>query len=459
MNWKLILAGAAAGALVRRGVDVALDRHPDLARVLGVPAHALYKSAETIEGLDVSRPETWLKVVANALAPRPVPPKDELSKPIPAAVTALLKKQGWIVGALDGGSRDIWGQVWSDSWSVVHNVRGLGAYETQRVTANYWLLLHKGRAADVGWLMEDGEDPLKCTGRAGFISSRWVCPVAGQHVPGRVYLTDPSMLTRAELHELAWPAEHACRRMECVTVNGSLSWHPARSTKHQTLSFIGPELIHRARWTKMLRAKRPYNVMLFGPPGCGKTTIVRQWFQEESVRVLEISAASLSLGAGSVQDLLWHKADVWLVEDFDRLGEQDTGKLLWLFEHSAQDVNDDPLACRPMIFASSNHPARVADAFWRPGRFDQIIEIRPPTDAAHAELSLAQMAARHGLDWEAMEHARRDAARMCMERHSMAHVEAYFARLAEDPTAVDGPGDRTFDPPVTLRAALEVRNA
>lgn len=33
-------------------------------------------------------------------------------------------------------------------------------------------------------------------------------------------------------------------------------------------------------------------------------------------------------------------------------------------------------------------------------------------------------------------------------RHSMSHVEGYMARLAEDPEAVDGPGDRTFDPPV-----------
>jgi hypothetical protein len=27
-------------------------------------------------------------------------------------------------------------------------------------------------------------------------------------------------------------------------------------------------------------------------------------------------------------------------------------------------------------------------------------------------------------------------------------LEGYMARLAEDPEAVDGPGDRTFDPPV-----------
>lgn len=446
MSWKMILAGAAAGAVVRHGVDALMDRYPQIDRALGPSAHMLFKGAEVMEGVDMAKPDTWIRAVANLISPRPRPPKGDAPLVIPPRIVASLKAEGWIVGST-ANDPDPWMQLWFEMWGVVHDVRGLDAYETQRVGARHWILLHKARAVDVGWLLEHDRDPMDAAVREGYLSASFVCPVARTPVEGRVYLTDPSMLTRAELHELCWPVERARWMSGYAMIDGAVRW-TFKGEPHHEVSFIGRELVHRARWSKMRAAKRPFNVMLYGPPGCGKTTLLRQWFSEEGVRVLEINAAALVDVAHAVHELFKYKADVWLIEDFDRLGEEATGRLLWLFEHSAQDVDDDPLADRSMIFATSNHPERVADAFWRPGRFDQIIEIKPHADSAAAEAGLAQMAARFGLEWGRLTDGQRQRVREIGARHSMSHVEGYMARLAEDPEAVDGPGDRTFDPPV-----------
>lgn len=446
MNAKYLIAGAIGGAIIRKGMDHLSARHPDIANATALPAHILYKGAETFTGFDLARPDTWLRTAANLISPRPQA-QDDAPPPIPAAVIAELKRDGWIIG----GQGDHWNQLWAATWHTIHNVYGLASYTVRRYGAHHWLLTRSASTTRAGWLIENDTHPLRKN--ASFVEGRWCCPVATTQVAGRVYLSDVSVFTSEEIHELAWPASEG---LAMYTFKGDVSAPCSWAHKleaHEPAAYLGAELVHRARWTRHIRARRPFNVMLFGPPGCGKTTLLRQWFAEENLRVLELHASELIRAGGLAHELFHWRPDVILIEDFDRIAEEESGELLWFFEHTCQALPaDEALAHRPMIFATSNHPSRIADAFWRPGRFDQVIEISPPAEGVTRDHMLRDMAHRFGLSWDTLTHPQQQRAHRIASSLSTAHLEAYMQRLAEDPTSLDGPGDRTFDPPVKWSA-------
>lgn len=445
MNAKYIIAGAIGGALIRKGMDHLSARHPEIANAAALPAHILYKGAETFTGFDLARPDTWLRAAANLISPRPQVP-DDTPPPIPAAVISELKREGWIIG----GQHDQWNELWAATWHTIHDIHGVTAYTVRRYGARHWLLSRKGATTRAGWLIENDANPLRSPD--SFVEGRWCCPVASTQVKGRIYLSDLSVFTGEEIHELAWPASQGLAMYALTDGAAGPAWgHKLEA--HEPATYLGAELVHRARWTRHVRARRPFNVMLFGPPGCGKTTLLRQWFAEENLRVIELHASDLIRAGGVAHELFWWRPDVILVEDFDRIGEEESGALLWFFEHTCNALPaDDALKHRPMIFATSNHPSKIADAFWRPGRFDQAIEVCPPTEGATRDHMLHDMAQRFGLAWGELAPEQHQRAYKIAAGLSTAHLEAYMQRLAEDPTSLDGPGDRTFDPPVKWSA-------
>jgi hypothetical protein len=386
-----------------------------------------------------------LRTAANLISPRPQTP-DDVPPPIPAAVIAELKRDGWIIG----GQGDQWNTLWAATWRTVHDVYGLASYAVRRYGAHHWLLTRKDAQTRTGWLIENDTHPLRKN--ADFIEGRWCCPAAATFVAGRVYISDVSVLTSGEVHELAWPASRGLAMHTLADDAAGQAW-AHRLEVHEPATYLGAELVHRARWTRHVQARRPFNVMLFGPPGCGKTTLLRQWFAEENLRVIEVHASDLTRAGGIAHQLFWWRPDVILIEDFDRIGEEESGALLWFFEHTCNALPaDDALKHRPMIFATSNHPSKIADAFWRPGRFDQVIEVSPPAEGATRDHMLRDMAQRFGLAWGELAPEQHQRAHKIAAGLSTAHLEAYMQRLAEDPTSLDGPGDRTFDPPVKWSA-------
>lgn len=444
MNPKYLLAGAIGGALIRRGMDELCARHPHIANGASIPAHWLYTGAEVMEGFDLARPDTWLRMAARIISPRP-PSDADTPPPIPPGVTAALKRDGLIIGA----QSPVWDLVLNASWHVMHDVYGLAAYSATRYGARHWLITRKAQTTRAGWLIEHDTSPLAT--RDGFIMGRWACPVVSSALDWRVYAGGPHDLTADELHELFWPSERGLGKFEVTDTAIGPSWS-ASFAPHAPATFFGPQLVHRARWTRKVRERAAYNVMIYGAPGCGKTTLIRQWFHEEGLRVAQVTARALMEFPSALYTLTTYKPDVVLIEDFDRIGALETGALLWFFEHGQSATPDHhPHAHRPMILATSNHPDQVADAFWRPGRFDQVIEISPPADDVPTDQLTRDMAARFGLTWERLDDATRERARHILHTLTVAHLEAYMQRLAEDPASLDGPGDRTFDPPVKTR--------
>ena len=141
-------------------------------------------------------------------------------------------------------------------------------------------------------------------------------------------------------------------------------------------------------------------ILMYGPPGCGKTFIAR-------ATAGECGARFMSVGIHEIIDKYWgesekmmhalfeearHRAPtVLFFDEFDALGSSrgHSESQFWktLVDQLLQEMdgmggkNDDVL-----VFAATNLPWNVDSAFRRPGRFDRILFVPPPDEPARIEI-------------------------------------------------------------------------
>jgi len=146
-------------------------------------------------------------------------------------------------------------------------------------------------------------------------------------------------------------------------------------------------------------------VLLYGPPGCGKTLISRATTGEINANYLSLSLHEvLNMWIGSSEKQLHamfelarqHKPCVLFIDEVDALAadrrdmRQSAGRTLinqFLAEmDSSHEENDGVL-----ILGATNSPWHIDPAFRRPGRFDRIVFV-PPPDAGAREAILTVMA-------------------------------------------------------------------
>ncbi|HEX6493724.1 MAG TPA: ATP-binding protein, partial [Candidatus Dormibacteraeota bacterium] len=170
--------------------------------------------------------------------------------------------------------------------------------------------------------------------------------------------------------------------------------------KHRLdVSFLAPmrnpEL--RAAYRKSLRG----GLLLYGPPGCGKTYIAR-------ALAGELGARFMSIGLDDILDMWLGQSEkhvheafeqarrnapcVLFFDEVDAIGQ----KRLQLRNHAAHRGVVNQLLAEldgvdgknegVFVLGATNHPWDVDSALMRPGRFDRVVLVLPPDEAARREI-------------------------------------------------------------------------
>ena len=143
-----------------------------------------------------------------------------------------------------------------------------------------------------------------------------------------------------------------------------------------------------------LGARIPKGVLLYGPPGCGKTLLARAVAGEAGVPFFSISGSDfvemfVGVGASRVRDLFdqakKHSPCIIFIDEIDAVGRQRGAGLGGGHDEREQTLNQllvemDGFSNNEgiIVMAATNRPDILDPALLRPGRFDREITVDPP---------------------------------------------------------------------------------
>ncbi len=149
----------------------------------------------------------------------------------------------------------------------------------------------------------------------------------------------------------------------------------------------------------MYRKRVGGGVLLYGPPGCGKTLLARAIATECEMPMLYIGVSEILSPWVGVSEQLLHEAFetarsrapcVLFIDELDALGVRRTEA-----HHHARTLVSQLLQEldgfqsrneRVLILAATNSPWHVDPALLRPGRFDRVLFVPPPDQEARIEI-------------------------------------------------------------------------
>ncbi|MCI4341416.1 MAG: AAA family ATPase [Thermoplasmata archaeon] len=146
------------------------------------------------------------------------------------------------------------------------------------------------------------------------------------------------------------------------------------------------------------KIKSGRGILLFGPPGCGKTHIMRAAANELNVPMQIVSGPELvSALAGqseaAVRDVLYRAREnapsIVFFDEIDALASKESMRTPEVSRAVSQFLTEmDGLRPKDkvIIIATTNRPQTLDPALLRPGRFDKIFYVPPPDFAARQDI-------------------------------------------------------------------------
>lgn len=151
----------------------------------------------------------------------------------------------------------------------------------------------------------------------------------------------------------------------------------------------------------------PNGIILYGPPGCGKTFIVRKLAEELNYNFFEIKHSDLATpyihgAVGNIGKVFENaKQNAPAIVFFDEIsGLVPNRQNLHDSSHKEEEVNEfliqlnDAADNQVLVVGATNYIDRIDPAVLRPGRFDKKIYVSPPDLEARKELFKLGLAGR-----------------------------------------------------------------
>ncbi len=143
------------------------------------------------------------------------------------------------------------------------------------------------------------------------------------------------------------------------------------------------------------RLKTGRGMLLFGPPGCGKSHIMKAAANELKIPLQVISAPEMigtGLGTMPVNQIFFRAREntpsILMIENIDALGSRESFENPEAFNVISQILDEvDNVEAREhvLIVATTNDPDSLHPSLMRPGRFDKIFLVPPPSSKARKE--------------------------------------------------------------------------
>jgi DNA polymerase III delta prime subunit len=152
----------------------------------------------------------------------------------------------------------------------------------------------------------------------------------------------------------------------------------------------------------------PNGILLYGPPGCGKTYIARQLAEELGHFFVEIIPSELASpyvhqSVMRIRELFDTAAEqapaVLFIDEFEALVPP-RGELGGHQQYKAEEVNEflahlNGCSDRKIfVIAATNQPEKIDPAVRRTGRLDKLIYVGPPDDEARKEMLMLYLEGR-----------------------------------------------------------------